>query len=69
MSRTKHHWDKAKQRRFGDSWNWLRTPGWWHRLMHHGPAKRKERDRLVEVMKGLEPTDWPDRKKPESYFW
>jgi hypothetical protein len=69
MARTRHHGDKAKQQLFGKAWRWTsQTPRWWNRLYHHKPARRKERDRLTETLRGEEPTDWPDHRKPHIYF-
>ena len=73
MSRTLHHGNRQKERTYGydwSHWGWLRNyPGWWDTLMHHAPARRKERDRLTATLKGATVTDWPDHKRPHSFWW
>lgn len=71
MSRTHHHGDKAKQRRFGDNWWWYRsTPSYWNRLFHHKPRRQRERIQLHRVMRGEIDQVWDvGGRRPHIYFW
>lgn len=69
MARTKHHGDKAKQRAFGENWNWLENePRWWRKLMKHRPQRRREREALRQALHGGSP-DFPHDKKPREWYW
>ena len=73
MARTRHHGNKAKERTYGEDWKWWgwlqNYPGWWDTMFHHAPARRKERDLLKAAEKGATVTDWPDHRKPHTYYW
>lgn len=73
MSRTRHHGDKAKQRQFGDNWQWLRsTPSEWVRIMMTKP-QRAETRRLLHAVQKMDDLDdapqFPLAKKPHVYYW
>jgi hypothetical protein len=74
MSRTRHHGNKAKQRKFADLWRWMNTPSWWIRLMMTRPQRRaastwqKQAEKTAIVdLDGLDTP--PSGKKPHIYFW
>jgi hypothetical protein len=81
MSRTLHHGDKAKQRKFegrkGEKlkrsvagWHWMSTPGWWVREMMTAPQRRQTRDMLKKAERDPDAEqDWPHPTKPEQYYW
>lgn len=75
MSRTRHHGDRQKQRRFGEDWRWLlATPGYWTREMMTVPQRRAVRDWERNTTKTpqseLDTLDLPPHgKKPHLYFW
>ena len=71
MTRTSHHGDKAKERKFGDIWHWYKsTPSWWNRI-HHTKRRRAENKRLAKkVTRGETEQVWPlGNRKPHEYFW
>ena len=73
MSRTEHHGDNAKRRRFGRNWRWLQTtPSWWTRLMMNRPQRRAVKlwERDTAKSNDMEAVDKPPHgKKPHWYFW
>jgi len=79
MSRTRHHGDKAKQRKFegrkgeklkrsAPGWKWLNTPGWWTRLMMTAPQRRETRDMLKKAGPDTD-VMLSHPKRPHNYFW
>lgn len=69
MSRTRHHGDKALQRKHGANWHWWRNePKWWRKIAKHRPQRQAARQAQHEVMKGGDPL-WPLDKKPWEYYW
>ena len=72
MSRTRRDTLAAKRKRGLARWDWhwlSQWPRWWDDLFHTRPARRKEKARLLETLKGGEPVDWPDHKRPHKYWW
>lgn len=52
-----HHWTS-------------RYPHWWDTLYHHAPARRHNREKLKDVVKGVEDDgDWRDHRRPHKYYW
>ena len=44
---------------------WMdREPSWWHQMTTTTPARQKQRRLVHKVLRGDEPTDWPNWKKP-----
>ena len=70
MSRTTHHGNKAKQRKFGDFW-WAygTTPSWWNRMMHNRPKRVEHRRMEQRVLRGEYEQVWPLDRKPHDYYW
>ena len=72
MSRTYHHGNKAKLRKFGDDWRWMRTPSWWIRSMMTRPQRQEVR-RLIKHTLDLPNLEdaplFPLTKKPHIYYW
>jgi hypothetical protein len=71
MSRTEHHGNKAKQRKFGKNWRWYQqTPKMWRKMMMIGPARTEQSQAIKKLINGQgEPKKWPDYKKPHEYYW
>jgi len=76
MSRTKHHGDKAKQRLFGNDWNWTSSkPSWWVRLMMGKPQRMRGRvwQRSIErsAIQSLDDAKEAPSigRKPQIYYW
>ncbi len=73
MSRTWHHGDKAKQRKFGDNWRWYQsTPSWWVRICMSKPHRAGTRRLLAETHRLVDYEDaaeFPLARKPHEYYW
>lgn len=72
MARTYHHGNKAKERKFGDSWNWMGTPSWWIRQMMTRPQRQEVRRLVKRTMELVDCEDaplFPLAKKPHKYYW
>jgi hypothetical protein len=72
MSKTNHHGDKAKQRKFGANWRWMNTPSWWVNLMMTRPQRKagKTWERQAATSRDVEELDTPSvSRKPHHYFW
>ena len=70
MSRTLHHGDKAKERQFGNDWQWLKNePKYWRKMHKHRPRRREARHiEYKAVTEDLEQV-WPLDSKPWIYYW
>jgi hypothetical protein len=72
MSRTRRDTLNAKRKRRLVAWDWHWLSRWprWHDDLHHTrPARRQEKALERQAEQGLEPTDWPDHKRPHKYYW
>lgn len=71
MSRTYHHGNKAKERKFGDEWRWFAAcPKDWNRPFHTVPKRRKEKHLLHRVLKGEAEQVWPlGSRRPHVYYY
>lgn len=73
MSRTKHHGDREKEKKFGKMWFWYRsTPSEWVNKKMTRPQRVKVRALLRGVVKDeLDSSEvmFPLAKKPHIYFW
>ena len=61
---------KTKKRKEVDTEeHWMTTPGWWIRMKHNKPQRRKA-NMLLTTISSLEDADIPDTKRsPHIYFW
>lgn len=51
-------------------WRWMSSwPKWWDKLYHTRPSRRKEKALLHDALRGDDPVDWPDGRKPHKYYW
>lgn len=61
-----------KRKELDTEFHWMSTPGWWNKLMHTRPERRKIKVMLT-VLTGLEcldDVDVPDLgRKPHIYYW
>lgn len=71
MSRTTHHGDKAKEKKYGASWHWYQsTPSAWNRMFHTKPRRVSDRAKLAAVLRGEEEQCWSlGNRKPHHYYW
>jgi hypothetical protein len=74
MTKTYHHGNKAKERKFGKLWRWMNTPSWWTRMMMSRPQRKAgktwERKASTTSVKQLDDADTPSvSKKPHHYYW
>lgn len=70
MSRTDHHGDKQKQKKFGDNWHWFKNePKSWRKLYKHKKRRSAVRQCVYDVMAGSEEVFFPLDKKPWIYYW
>lgn len=71
MSRTYHHGDRAKQRKFGEHWWWYRaTPSAWNHCFHTKPRRAQHRQLLHRVLRGEYEQVWPlGSRKPHNYYY
>lgn len=75
MSKTYHHGDKAKKRRFGKNWLWLKErPSWWIKMFSTKPKRREIKMWETSVVKEntaeLDSLNKPDvSNKPQKYYW
>lgn len=73
MSRTFHHGDRAKQKKFGTNWHWMSNePKWWRKIMFTRPRRSQTRAAMNEVLSSIsmeDDTKFPLDKKPHNYYW
>lgn len=71
MSRTYHHGDRGKQRKFGERWLWYRaTPSAWNRCFHTKPRRAQERQLIHRAMRIDYEQVWPlGSRKPHEYYY
>jgi hypothetical protein len=71
MARTRHHGDKAKQRKFGSIWHWYQsTPSAWNREFHTKPKRAENRRLIHRTLRGDHEQVWPlGNHKPHVYYW
>jgi hypothetical protein len=72
LTKTYHHGNKAKERKFGKLWRWMNTPSWFTRMMMTKPQRKAAHDweRKAATSSDIEQLDTPPHgKKPHIYYW
>jgi len=70
MSRTHHHREIDKEKKFGRAYHWYSNePKWWRKLMKHKKRRQELRQALHKQQEGREDVVYPLDKKPWEWYW
>jgi len=53
----------------GRHFKYGKNPSWFNLLFNIRPARRRDKQNLILIMKGEQPELWEDYSRPYAYYW